>query len=266
MKKDLSNDQVIHVRQEDGIEYLQFRRLLEYKDLTHCFTLKGKENINYISVVKNEYFPKLCQHLEIDSKKLVQIEKQVHGDLVKEVYNYREIYTNMDGLMTNQKEIALGLRFADCTPIYIYDPVKKVVANIHSGWRGTVKKIGKRAIERIQEVYGSNPKDIICCIGPCIKECHFEVEDDVKILFEKAFAKESAIWKECIQMTKIIEGKQKYTINTTKLMIEMLEQAGVRQENIVDSGICTACHVEQIHSHRVEKGKSGRNMALIMLK
>ena len=99
-----------------------------------------------------------------------------------------------------------------------------------------------------------------------IKECHFEVEEDAKTLFEEAFAKESKVWKECIQMAGIKEGKQKYKINTTKLIIEMLEQAGVKPENIVDSGICTVCHADQIHSHRAEKEKAGRNMGLIALK
>ena len=83
MEKDLSNEQVIHVKELDGIEYLQFRRLLEYKEITHCFTMKGKENINYISALKNPYFPKLCNHLGIDREKLAQIEMQVHGDVVK---------------------------------------------------------------------------------------------------------------------------------------------------------------------------------------
>ena len=266
MEKDLSNEQVIHVKESDGIEYLQFRRLLEYKEITHCFTMKGKENINYISALKNLYFPKLCNHLGIDREKLAQIEMQVHGDVVKEVEDYKEIYTDMDGLITNQKGVTLGLRFADCTPIFFYDPVKKVVGNIHSGWRGTVKKIGKRGIEQMQKIYGSSPKDILCCIGPCIKECHFEVEEDAKTLFEEAFAKESNVWKECIQMAGIKEGKQKYKINTTKLIIEMLEQAGVKPENIVDSGICTVCHADQIHSHRAEKEKAGRNMGLIALR
>ena len=190
---------------------------------------------------------------------------QVHGDLVSQVENVKQIYTNMDGLVTNKKGVSLGLRFADCTPIFLYDPVQKVVGNIHSGWRGTVKKIGKKGIEQMQKNYASNPKDIICCIGPCIKECHFEVEEDAKTLFEEAFAKDSKVWKECIQMAGIKAGKQKYKINTTKLIIEMLEQAGVKPENIVDSGICTVCHADQIHSYRAEKEKSGRNMGLIAI-
>lgn len=266
MTKDLSNSQVVHVKKSDGIEYIQFRKLLEYPEIVHCYTLKGERNSNYVCTEENGDFTRLCKHLAIDKEKFVQVKKQVHSDNILEVEDPNQEYTNVDGLVTKQKGVAIALRYADCIPVFLYDPIQQAVGNIHSGWRGTVKKIAQKGIVQMQKCYGSNPKDIICCIGPCIKECHFEVEKDVEEIFQQSFSKNSNVWKESLMEEGIKEGKRKYRIDTTKLIIEMLEKAGVRRENIVDSGLCTVCCANNIHSYRAEKEKAGRNMAIIMLK
>lgn len=115
----------------------------------------------------------------------------------------------------------------------------------------------------IQE-YQSNPKDIICCICPCIKQCCFEVEEEVKELFAKEYSNLNHM-EQIIKKGKTIEGKQKYYIDTTEINRQLLKQVGLKEENIIDSGICTMCHPEQFHSYRVDKEKSGRNAAVISL-
>ena len=103
-------------------------------------------------------------------------------------------------------------------------------------------------------------QDIICCIGPCIRKCHFQVEDDVKELFEDAFKDKSIIQKE-----SIIDGKQKYYIDSVFANIKMLKECGLKEENIIDSGICTVCNNDVLHSYRSERASSGRNAAIISL-
>lgn len=182
---DLSNDNMIHIK--DGeVEYLQFKRLLEYKDvINHCYTLKGKNN-DY-SKDDGVNYNKLCTSLKIDEEAVKNIKNQMHSDKIEIVSFKDEKFDNIDGLITNKQNIYLSLRFADCTPILFFDPKEKVVGNIHSGWRGTVQKIGKKGLEKLIKNYGSKPENIICCLGPCIGKCHFEVGEDVKDIFENTF-------------------------------------------------------------------------------
>lgn len=267
---DLSNGNIIHIK-KDGLEYIQFRKLLEYEDiLTHCFTLKPLDfgdNGNFEAkkdIVENNY-KLICNQLNIDYKNITR-PYQTHTNNVKKVSNNKGIflqeYTDVDGLITNKPNNILSLTFADCTPIYLFDLKKKAIGNIHSGWQGTVKQIAKKAIEKMVEIYGSNPKDIICAIGPTIRRCHFEVEDDVKEMFLGQFKDMCDI----ITMGEVKQGKQKYYIDTVKINKNMLMEMGVLEENILDSGICTVCNSDLIHSYRKEGKNAGRNTALIMLK
>ena len=177
-----------------------------------------------------------------------------------EVDNSGKEYTKIDGLITNMRGITLTTREADCTPILLYDPVKNVIGNIHSGWRGTIAKISKNAIKKMIEEYECNVKDIICCIGPCIRECHFVVRDDVKEQFEKAFYNRDII------RSKKDESNQ-YYIDTVLAIKEMfINELGILQRNIEDCEICTVCNSSILHSYRVKKEESGRNVAIIGLK
>lgn len=259
----LENEKVKIIR-KGKVAYLQFNKLLEYQDkIVHAYTLK-ENGASYESNDGTNY-RQLCDALEIDDKKLISIKEQIHSQFVECVEDEKKVYTKIDGLITNKKEIALSLRFADCTPLFLYDPIHNVIGNIHSGWKGTTKKIAREAVKKMKEVYNTNPKELICCIGPCIRKCHFEVQDDVKEIFEQVF-KESKLWEVAIEKGKFIDGKQKYTIDTTLLNKEMLLQEGLKEENIIDSGICTVCHSDKFHSYRVEREKAGRNTAIIGLK
>lgn len=139
---------------------------------------------------------------------------------------------------------------------------KKPAGNTHSGWKGTLQAIGRKTVEKMIQEYGSNPKDIICCICPCIKQCCFEVEDDVKDLFEKEYHYLDNMDR-IIQKGNMIEGKQKYNIDTTEINKQLLRKIGLKGENIIDSGICTKCHTENFHSYRADKELSGRNAAIL---
>ena len=240
------------------MEYLQFRKLLEYEDkITHCYTLKGNNN-NYKEVIGDNY-SSLYKALNLNEDGFTKIEHQAHSDIVEIVKEKGETHTNVDGLVTDKSEISLSLRFADCTPIFLYDPVKNVIGNIHSGWRGTVQKIGQKGVEKMVKEYGCNPKNIIACIGPAIGKCHFEVSEDVKKIFEETFS--------YLKNTEkfIQKGKEegKYFIDTNYINEKLLEEIGLKKENIVQSNICTVCNKEYMHSYRAEKELSGRNTSII---
>lgn len=235
--------------------------MLEYEDkITHCYTLKGNNN-DYKEIIGNNY-SSLYKALNLNYAGFTKIEHQAHTDIVESVKEKGEFHTNIDGLITDKSGISLSLRFADCTPILLYDPIKNVIGNIHSGWRGTVQKIGQKGVKKMEKEYGCNPKDIVACIGPAIGRCHFEVSEDVKKIFEETFSYLGNIEK-FIQKEKE-EGK--YFIDTNYINEKLLEEAGLKQENIVQSNICTVCNKEYIHSYRAEKELSGRNTTIIELK
>lgn len=175
---------------------------------------------------------------------------------------FNKDFYNIDGLVTNKKEKVLSLTFADCTPIYLFDKSKKVIGNIHSGWQGTLKQISKTAIQSMKEKYNCNPKDIICVIGPTIRKCHFEVQEDVKDMFYNEFK----YMKDIDNIIKYNKETKTYFIDTVAINKNLLKEEGILEENIVDSKVCTFCDSNIMHSYRKEGKEAGRSTALICLK
>lgn len=256
----LSNENIIHVKDND-VEYIQFKRLIEYENnISHCYTLikDYKDNIN------NNY-KKLFNSLGLDYKGFKNINHQAHTNIVSKVSDINDTFTGIDGLVTNKKGISLSIRLADCTPILLYDSCKNVIGNLHSGWRGTTKKIAINGVQKMVEEYNSNPKDIIACIGPCIGKCHFKVDEDVKDIFKEKFSYLLDSNK-FVTSGEIEDGKQKYYIDATIINIELLKEAGLLEKNIVDSKICTVCNSNIMHSYRKNKELAGRNTSIIGLR
>lgn len=269
---DLSNENVIHVKNKN-VEYIQFRKLLEYKEIKHCYTL----NANNFDVAGNDdmeikkdnvlaNYKIISNELGLDYNNIIR-PYQTHTDVVESIensYNCIQIfpkeYRNVDGLVTNKTNIILSLSYADCIPLFFYDPIKKVIGNIHSGWKGTLKKIGQKAVYKMIEKYNCKPEDIICCIGPSIRKCHFEVDEDVKELFYKEF-------KYTNKTDDIIikKDKSKYNIDTVLINEIILQEAGLKKENIIDSKLCTVCNANYMHSYRVNAENAGRNTGVITL-
>ena len=267
--KSLSNKNIIHIK-KNGLGYIQFRRLLEYRNIQHCFTLKPLDfagNTSYEEKreeVENA-LSLLSEEFNFDVKNICR-PKQTHTDKVEKAEDgdegiYIQKFDNVDGLVTDKKDKVLMLGFADCTPLLFYDPIKKVIANIHSGWKGTLGTIGVRTVEKMQKEYGCNPEVLICCIGPHIRKCHFEVDKDVKDLFYNKFKNLECI-DEVIQYNK---ENNKYYIDTAKINKQILLNIGLKPENIVDSNICTVCNWDICHSFRAEKELSGRSVSIIYL-
>ena len=170
-------------------------------------------------------------------------------------------YKETDGLITNKQNIVLSATNADCILLLFFDPVKKVIANVHSGWRGTLKRISVEAVEKMVKEFGCREQDIICCMCPSIRKCHFEVDKDVKDMFEQEYKNTKGI-----NLEEIIEEKikdKKWNIDTILINRIILKNAGLKEENIIDSGLCSVCHSDKIHSYRAEKEGYGLNTALI---
>ena len=255
----------------NGWEYLQYSRLLAYPELICCYSLRSQgfsiagKNEQQRKIQKESFF-KLAEEFDFPYDHII-MPFQNHTNQVLCLSSIEEAKAKqnepIDGYITDQKGIGLALSFADCTALLFYDPVRKVIGNIHSGWRGTLQKIAQVAVRKMVENYQCNPKDIICCIGPCIRACHFEVGEEVKQAFEQAYAEFSELsdW-----IDEVPEKEGKYTIDTTKMNQALLEQEGLKKENIIDSNLCTLCHHDQFHSYRADGKESGRNLAFMALR
>lgn len=263
--KDLSNKNVIHKKQ-NGVEYIQFRKLLEYPNIEHCYTIR-QNDINFRIYENDETlqtsYDKICKVLNFNRENIVK-PHQTHTDRIELVHNGKEKLEEVDGVITDKPSITLCTTSADCTALLFYDPEKGVIGDVHSGWRGTLQRIGQKAVEKMVKHYGCEVKNIICCICPHIRKCHFEVGEDVAQLFYDVFSDMDDI-KELIIKGKKVGEKQKYYIDTTKINYNMLKGLGLEEENIIDCGICTVCEKEYFHSYRVDKEASGRNGAIVML-
>lgn len=270
---DLSNENIIHIKNEK-IEYLQFKKLLEY-NVKHAYAVgldvnfrTGRANDKKISIEEynkalNDY-KELCESLQLDYNNVVK-QQQAHTDNI-EIVNGKENknapdlcrFDKTDGLITNKRNIILASTNADCILLMFYDPVKKVIANIHSGWRGTLQRISVKAVKKMRDAYGCKPKDLVCCMCPSIRKCHFEVDEDVYELFYNEF--------QDLNLNDIIEKEEgKWHIDTILINKIILEKIGLEKENIIDSGICSVCNKNMIHSCRAEGANYGLSTAIISL-
>ena len=150
-------------------------------------------------------------------------------------------YTDVDGLITDVPGLVLATFYADCVPLYFVDPIRKAVGLSHSGWRGTVHKIGKITVQAMADQYGSRPEDIVAIIGPSIcQDCQSELY----------YQKENG----------------KYQLNLWRANEIVMEEAGILPENIHTTQWCTCCNPELLYSHRASKGKRGNLAAFLGLK
>lgn len=155
--------------------------------------------------------------------------QQVHGDDVAVIDHgpsANECFSNCDGLITNQAHVCLGIYVADCCAVYLVDPVRKAIGLVHSGKKGTELGIVGRAIDSMREKFGSEPRNIVAQLSPCIRPPHYEID----------FAAE---------------------------IVRTCKERGLT--GVHDAGICTACDLDRYYSYRAEKGKTGRMLALLSI-
>jgi YfiH family protein len=182
----------------------------------------------------------------------------VHGTDVVHAESPRSLQEpaqKADILFTDNPEVSLFMRFADCVPLLFHDPKKHVIGIAHAGWMGTLKGVAEVSVKAMQERYGSSLQDIVVGIGPSIGVDHYEVGAEVAEQFQAKYNGDA----ERILQTRA--GRLHLDLWTANAL--QLKKMGVEQIQI--SGLCTACHLDDWYSHRAEKGKTGRFGALVAL-
>ena len=208
-----------------------------------------------------ENFRRMAKAIGVEEDSFV-FSQQTHTTNVRKVTEedrgkgllYPLDYQDIDGLITNVSGLCLSTFYADCVPLYFVDPVHKAIGLSHSGWRGTVGKIGQVTLQRMAEEY------LYCAIGPSICQDCYEVSEDVIEQFQCAFARKH--WD------KLYYKKEngKYQLNLWKANEIVMLEAGVKKENIAVTNICTCCNSDVLFSHRASQGKRGNLAAFLSLK
>lgn len=266
--------------EKNGIRYLQFPALSEPGVCRHLFSTRvggvsegdlGSMNLSYTRGDKkenvDENFRRIADILVCEPDDFV-LSHQTHttnvrvvteADRGKGITRERD-YEDVDGLITNVPGIVLSTFYADCVPLYFLDPVKKAIGLSHSGWRGTVNKMGKVTVNKMAEEYGCNPKDLVAVIGPSICVDCYEVSMDVAQEFMMAFAD-----AENLDKIVIPKNEEKAMLNLWQANLAVLIEAGIPKENITLPDLCTSCNKELLFSHRATNGKRGNLGAFLVL-
>ena len=221
--------------------------------------LRGDDRENVV-----ENYRRFCAAIGADVGSLV-LSNQVHSDVVRVCTSAdrgagfdRPGDYEADGLMTDVPGLGLVVFAADCLPVLLYDPVRRAVAAVHAGWRGTALGIVSRAVEQMGTCYGSRPEDLLAAIGPGISRCCFETHEDVPN------AMTEALGAGALRFIEVLPNG-KFHVDLKGLNALRLERAGVPGAHIAISPDCTVCHSDKYWSHRVTRGERGSQVALIQL-
>lgn len=263
----------VKITRTDDIDYLQFNRLLEFEDrLVHAIFLKNHNigfNLGNNLEVREKSIDRISKEFNINKNIIVQ-SHQTHSSNINIFSDINTKKTNIlsdyDGFITDIKRVATIITFADCIPVFIYDPKNNVYANIHSGWRGIINGIAIKGINELVKKYNSNIKNLICCIGPNIRKECFLVNKDLVDIYVNTY-NEKVKRLPIIEKTDLKNEKGiQYRIDNNLLLKELLKEIGILDENIIDSCICTVCKSNDFHSRRAEGENFQKCGGLMMLK
>ena len=211
-----------------------------------------------------ENYRRFCAAIGADMGNIV-CASQVHGDTVRTV-TAADLGIGLDepepwqadGLVTDIPGVTLAVYSADCLPILLYDPVRRVVGAVHAGWRGTALGIAAKAVERMVDCYGCDRLDILAAVGPGISKCCFETHEDVPNAMTEAMGAAALSSIEVLPTGKI-------HVDLKGLNAKRLESAGLAPEHIAVSADCTCCLPEKYWSHRYTHGERGSQAAMIAI-
>lgn len=261
-----------------SVPFLYFKRLAAHPDVKHgCSTRVGGVSEGYFSSMNlgfgrgdsdenvMENYDRLCNAMGF-SKEQVVLPDQVHDTVVrratkadcgKGIMKPRD-YSCVDAQITNEPGVALAVFGADCVPVFFYDPVTRSIGTVHAGWRGTIGRIAEKTVQAMEKEFGSQAEHMEAYIGVSIcKDC-YTVGGEVAELFMKEFP-------EAITQTAEQEKDGTCQLDLWQVNHIILEQAGVKPENIVIGGVCTKCHSDVLYSHRVMGNDRGSLAGFLML-
>ena len=169
-------------------------------------------------------------------------------------------FHDIDGLITSEEGVTLITFYADCVPLYFVDPVHRAIGLSHSGWRGTVARMGRETLHAMEREFGTQPSDVICAVGPSICQDCYEVSRDVAEQFMAEFQPQ--------QIPQILQQKEndKFQLDLWKANEIILTEAGILPEHLAVTNICTCCNPGILFSHRASHGKRGNLAAVLALK
>ncbi len=269
----------MEIREKNGVTYLAFPALDQCGIVTHGFSTRigGVSEGNFSSMNFSftrgddpehvmENYRRIGNVLDVDPARMV-VSYQTHTtnvrvvtekDVGKGIVRERD-YTDVDGLVTNVPGITLVTFFADCVPLYLVDPVHKAIGLSHSGWRGTVNRMGKVTLDVMRREYGTDPGDVVACIGPSICQDCFEVGPEVAEAFAEAF---DGSYHQQLFYRK---DNGKYQLDLWRANEIIFAEAGVHTERIHTTDICTHCNPRLLFSHRTMGNERGNLAAFLCL-
>lgn len=248
-----------------NIEYLKFKILEKYDEkIEHIITLRHGgvsdfpcDTLNFRTVGKDkkenieENLERISKVINLD-KDNIHKAKQNHtsnilyiDDSNKKKYKFTKYNKEeYDAYITDKKNIATLVTTADCNPIIIYDSQKNILANVHSGWKGTIKKVYLETLKKMVNEFGCNVSDILFCIGPSIKKCCFSSEENE---FKNKF---SSIWNDEDKYIYYENNGERFHIDLSYLIKRDVLEFGIKEENLSICDICTMCHSNDFYSFR----------------
>ena len=267
-----------NINYKDSLCYVTFKNLEKCGNVRHAFSTRmGGVSIGQFSTMNLSFtvgdnpeavrknYRILCHAVGIHSSNVV-LTAQTHTDNILTVNKsycamgiYKPlIYRDVDALITNVPEVALCGHGADCPVILFNDPVRNVIAVAHAGWRGTVKEIARKTVNKMRDVYGCKPQNIVAAISPSIGPCCYEVDETVYNEFLKLYY---------LPLDAVFTAKEngKYMLNLWQANKLILIEAGLKPENIDLPDLCTRCNSGAFHSHRATNGRRGGNGGIIEL-
>jgi polyphenol oxidase len=256
--------------EENGLVYLQFESFQKFPLFHGIFTRHGGvsrasyQSLNTGGTVGDDPQAVLENHKRIYRTAGFDFSSrfdvwQVHGNKILKTDAPRPVdvpHPKADGIITDHPDVTLFMRFADCVPLLMFDPLHHAIGIIHAGWQGTCKKIAQAGVEAMVSAFNSDPAHLLVGIGPSICSSCYEVGEDVRQAFEESFG---PAWINYFQKVE-----KRWHLDLWRVNANVLREAGVR--HIETAKICTACHLDDWYSHRAEKGRTGRFAVLMGLR
>ncbi len=274
-----NRDQILDEKQAGKVLYLTYPMLEQTGMVKHGFSTRmGGVSEGYLCSMNlsftrgdkdeavRENYRRIAKALDVSEDSFV-FSQQTHTTNVRTV-TFKDKgkglivpldYQDVDGLITNVPGLTLTTFYADCVPLFFVDPVHKAIGLSHSGWRGTVGKMGAVTLQRMAEEYGTNPEDVIAAIGPSICQDCYEVSEDVIVEFQKTFSPKH------YEQLYYRKENGKYQLNLWKANEIVLTEAGMPREQIAVTNVCTCCNGDKLFSHRASNGKRGNLAACLAL-
>lgn len=261
------------------IPLIKFEALEALGIVEHCFTTReggvskdifASLNLSFTrgdeEAAVRENYKRLAEALGVSVEDFVFTD-QTHTDHVIRVgkaergmgITKERAYHDVDGLVTDEPGVVLSTFFADCVPLYFVDPVHHAIGMSHSGWRGTVKRMGQRTLEKMKQEFGTDPGEVTAAVGPSICQDCYEVSQDVAEEFQAAFpGHETEILFE--------KGNGKYQLDLWRANERVLLDAGITKDHLVVTDLCTCCNPDYLFSHRASHGRRGNLGGFLYLK